>query len=114
VQQLLAELSATRDDERGASFQCAVAIVDPKGTVLNIGEGTCEGTIAREARGDSGFGYDPVFIPKGYAKTFAELSQDAKDRISHRAKALRITRAFLLEFSSRFKAATLDRDHAAS
>jgi len=51
-------------------------------------EGTCAGTIAYEPRGTAGFGYDPVFIPDGYTKTFAELGQKVKNRISHRAKAL--------------------------
>ncbi len=51
-------------------------------------EGECPGRIAEKARGSQGFGYDPIFIPKGYKKTFAELGPEIKNRISHRAKAL--------------------------
>ena len=59
-------------------------------------EGECLGRIALEARGSAGFGYDPVFIPKGYKKTFAELGPSIKNRISHRADALQKFRKFLI------------------
>ena len=51
-------------------------------------KGICSGHIAAEVRGDGGFGYDPLFIPDGYTKTFAQLGTDLKNTISHRAKAL--------------------------
>ncbi len=57
-------------------------------------EGRCHGQIAHEPRGKSGFGYDPLFIPEGYAQTFAELSDEIKSRISHRAAALNAFRDF--------------------
>ncbi|HYK47420.1 MAG TPA: non-canonical purine NTP pyrophosphatase, partial [Parafilimonas sp.] len=55
----------------------------------------CEGTIIFEQRGTGGFGYDPLFVPDGYDQTFAELSEEVKNRISHRARALMQTRASL-------------------
>ena len=93
---LLAELSKKQVTERTARFRSVVAVVDPLGSVRNIAEGTCEGAIASEARGENGFGYDPIFVPAGYTQTFGELPQDEKGRISHRAKALTLTRAFLM------------------
>ncbi len=60
-------------------------------------EGECTGQIAMAARGTHGFGYDPVFVPKGYKKTFAELGPVTKNRISHRARALQKLRRYLQE-----------------
>ena len=90
---LLSELSKTLD--RRARFVSIVAIADPAGAVLNISEGICNGTLTFEPRGHGGFGYDPLFIPDGYTKTFAELPEHVKNRISHRALALVQTKAFL-------------------
>ena len=90
---LLSELSKT--DDRRARFVCVVAIADPAGTVLNISEGICSGTIPFASRGTGGFGYDPLFIPNGHTQTFAELPEVVKNRISHRALALVQTKAFL-------------------
>ncbi len=84
---LLAELAGHPDRPRTARFVCCVCAMLPDGRVLNA-EGRCEGTIARQARGEGGFGFDPVFIPAGYDETFGELSPAIKDRISHRAAAL--------------------------
>ncbi|HXQ36199.1 MAG TPA: RdgB/HAM1 family non-canonical purine NTP pyrophosphatase [Anaerolineales bacterium] len=92
---LLSELARTPNQNRRARFVSVVAISDAKGAVLNASEGICEGTIISSPRGDSGFGYDPLFVPDGYTQTFAELSDDIKNRISHRALALIKTRAFL-------------------
>ena len=92
---LLAELAKTGSDDRRARFVCAIAIATVAGEVLNLSEGICEGTITFEPRGNSGFGYDPLFIPDGYNETFAELSDDVKNQISHRARALLKLRAFL-------------------
>lgn len=63
-------------------------------------EGEIEGCIAYQPRGISGFGYDPIFIPKGYKKTFAELGPGVKNRISHRARALKKFKRFLLKYLS--------------
>ena len=84
----------TRDTRR-ARFVCAIAIASVDGEVLNLSEGICEGTITFAPRGTSGFGYDPLFVPDGYEQTFAELSDDVKNRISHRARALLKLRDFL-------------------
>lgn len=73
--------------ERSARFACVIAVADPSGNIPIIGSGVCEGDIANEPLGNGGFGYDPLFIPKGYALTFGELSADEKHSISHRRKA---------------------------
>ena len=92
---LLSELAKVPNANRRARFVAVVAISDANGSVLNVSEGTCEGTIISSPRGDGGFGYDPLFVPDGYTQTFAELSDDVKNRISHRARALLSTRNFL-------------------
>ena len=74
-------------DDRRANFTCCVALVDPDGGE-HILTGRCYGAIAHEASGVGGFGYDPLFIPDGYSKSFAELSADEKNAISHRGRAL--------------------------
>jgi len=84
---LLDELSGIADDERTARFQCAIVIVDQSGRELAMAEGACEGRIGSEPRGSHGFGYDPLFVPEGYAQTMAELGPETKNEISHRAKA---------------------------
>ena len=92
---LLAELANTRCEDRRARFVSVVAIASPDGTVMNVSEGRCEGTLTFAPRGHGGFGYDPLFIPDGYDQTFAELAADVKNRISHRARALFQTAHFL-------------------
>jgi XTP/dITP diphosphohydrolase len=92
---LLSELAKIPNANRRARFVSVVAISDAKGSVLNVSEGICEGTIIFSPRGDGGFGYDPLFVPDGYNQTFAELSEDVKNHISHRARALMKTRDFL-------------------
>ena len=92
---LVSELAKGRDLNRRARFIAVVAISDVKGSVLNVSEGICEGTIISSPRGDGGFGYDPLFVPDGHNQTFAELPEDIKNRISHRARALINTRDFL-------------------
>ena len=73
---------------RGAKFVCVIAVVYPSGKVRTV-KGVCRGKIIHEMRGKYGFGYDPVFVPSGYKKTFAEMKPSMKNRISHRARALR-------------------------
>lgn len=92
---LLSELATTGSVNRRARFVCAIAIATVTGEVLNLSEGICEGTITFEPRGESGFGYDPLFVPDGYGQTFGELSDEVKNRISHRARALLKLRDFL-------------------
>ncbi len=81
---------------RTARFVCIVAIAD-KGKMKKIIKGTCEGIIAFEPKGKTGFGYDPLFIIPEYSKTFAELGPEIKNKISHRAKAFLETKKFLEE-----------------
>jgi len=84
---LLAELERITD--RRARFVCALALAFPDGRVDNV-EGTCEGRILLESSGFAGFGYDPLFVPEGYAASFAELGDSVKSRLSHRARALEL------------------------
>ena len=97
---LLTELAKENNTSRRARFVAVVAISDATGSVLNVSEGICEGKIISSPRGESGFGYDPLFVPDGYDQTFAELAEEIKNRISHRARALMKTRDFLDSYKS--------------
>jgi XTP/dITP diphosphohydrolase len=90
IDKLLRELERVRanDGRRRARFRCVVALAR-NGDLLGIFEGTVEGRITDIARGDFGFGYDPIFVPDGFEQTFGELSEEVKNTISHRAKAIR-------------------------
>jgi XTP/dITP diphosphohydrolase len=85
---LLAQLHDVPDERRGAAFVSACALVSGSGEVVVRGQ--WRGAIAREPRGDAGFGYDPVFIPEGLDCTAAQLSPAEKDAASHRGRALRL------------------------
>lgn len=92
IAKLLDEMKDVRNlRRRGARFKCAIALAAPD-RLLFVVEESCEGAIALEARGESGFGYDPIFVPAGYDQTFAELGGEIKDGLSHRGKALRTFR----------------------
>lgn len=82
---LLKNLSGASD--RSAHFTCAIALVYPDGREV-MAEGYIHGEIIDEFRGENGFGYDPLFLPRGYTRTVAELSESEKNSISHRANAL--------------------------
>ena len=90
IDKLLRELARVRstDNGRRARFRCVVALAR-NGDLLGMFEGTVQGRITDTARGDSGFGYDPIFVPDGFEQTFGELSEEVKNTISHRAKAIR-------------------------
>ena len=85
---LLSKIEDVHASMRDATFVCVMAIVEPSGRVMLVAKGRCKGTLAMAPAGDSGFGYDPIFIPDGYDVTFGELASDIKNRISHRALAL--------------------------
>ena len=85
VTKLLTELQGV--ENRKAQFQCVLSIAVPSGPALTY-EGNCDGVIIDERRGDNGFGYDPVFYFEEFDKTFAELTMEEKNRVSHRGKAL--------------------------
>ncbi len=84
---LLADMQDVPTEKRTARFVCAIAIAR-QGQVLSVQTGVCEGRLLETLRGNAGFGYDPLFAPAGYDKTFAELSSEIKNTMSHRAKAL--------------------------
>ncbi len=86
-QKLLAALADVPDAHRGAAFVCALALADPTGAIRLESHGDCRGRITRDARGTSGFGYDPLFLIPEYHKTFGELSTLVKHQLSHRARA---------------------------
>lgn len=87
-QKLLAELGDLPAARRQALYRCVAVFIGPDNNPL-VSEGICQGRIAFAPRGKNGFGYDPLFIPAGYRRTFGELSARTKNRISHRARALR-------------------------
>lgn len=92
IRKLLAELHDK--ENRAARFRTVIALI--QGTDEHLFEGIVEGHITTEERGTEGFGYDPVFAPEGGEKTFAELGVEAKNNISHRARAVRKLADFLL------------------
>lgn len=86
-EKLLSLMEGLPPEMRRARFVCAMALAGPDG-LIGVVEGRCEGSVAEEERGTNGFGYDPVFVMQGYQKTFAELGQSTKNRVSHRARAI--------------------------
>ena len=91
MQKLLQQLKGITD--RKACFRTVIALI--QGDKEHLFEGMINGNIAESPRGTNGFGYDPLFIPDGYAETFAELSETAKNSISHRARAVQKLAGFL-------------------
>ncbi|MBQ0006770.1 MAG: RdgB/HAM1 family non-canonical purine NTP pyrophosphatase [Alistipes sp.] len=96
VNKLLSELQHKAPFERRARFRCCVAFIAEDGSET-VFDGTVEGFITEGRCGTRGFGYDPVFRPEGYDLTFSELSQEQKNAISHRGKAMRALAAYLKE-----------------
>ena len=92
VAKLLSEMDGAAD--RAARFRTVAAVVWPDGREL-LAEGEVRGHIAHAARGHAGFGYDPVFVPEGEDRTFAEMAPDEKHRLSHRGRAFRALAAQL-------------------
>jgi non-canonical purine NTP pyrophosphatase (RdgB/HAM1 family) len=92
IERLLSEMKGII--KRSARFK-AVYVYYFRDKEYAIFEGSCPGEISDEPRGTQGFGYDPIFIPRGYSKTFAELGTATKNRISHRAKALEKFKAYI-------------------
>jgi XTP/dITP diphosphohydrolase len=96
---LLRELENIEEGARGARFRCVLALIDPwRESEVHVAEGSCEGSIARAPRGNGGFGYDPLFVVAGHdGKAMAELSEDDKNKVSHRARAVSALRGILLK-----------------
>lgn len=84
---LLEEMSHLIDDDRHAYYECSIALASPLGLKKCV-KGTCEGTLLTEEKGGGGFGYDPLFVKHGYSKSFGEVVESVKNRISHRRRAL--------------------------
>ena len=95
---ILELLEGVPHSRRNARFQCVVALAGPDGE-LNLAHGSCDGMIAEVPSGDSGFGYDPIFIVPELAATMATLPPDVKNRVSHRARALENIKPLLQRLS---------------
>ena len=80
--------------QRGASFNCVLVLLGPEG-VEHVCEGRCTGALCREPVGGAGFGYDPIFVPDGFDRTYAQLSEAEKNQISHRGRAWSILAEWL-------------------
>jgi XTP/dITP diphosphohydrolase len=101
---LLEALEDVEDDQRTARFRCAMILIDPwaEGPSREVSvEGRCEGAIAREPMGAGGFGYDPLFVLAGHGQTMAEIAEDEKNVVSHRARAVAALRPALTELIAR-------------
>lgn len=85
---MLMELSGVPIEERGAKFVSVITMLFPDGREI-VARGECPGHIIEELRGENGFGFDPLFMPEGYDKTFAEMDSELKNSISHRGRALK-------------------------
>jgi len=94
LEKLLEELAGVAPKDRKAQFRTVAALVS--GDDTHTFEGVCRGVILSKPRGDKGFGYDPVFQPEGYNQTFAELDPGVKNEISHRGRAIKKLRNFLI------------------
>lgn len=93
---LLAALDGVPASERRAIFRCVVVLAVP-GLDVRIVEGRTEGRILERPRGEGGFGYDPLFLPAGHERTYAEMPADEKNLVSHRGKAVRAARALIVD-----------------
>lgn len=94
---VLAELADVPAENRGARFRCTIAVAKP-GEVLFTVEGRSEGRIAEKMRGKGGFGYDPIFFYPDHGRTFAEMSAEEKNSLSHRGRALELFKAELRKY----------------
>lgn len=104
LEKLLCVLRDVPAERRTARFRCVLALA--AGNSVEIFDGACEGTIAMRASGSGGFAYDPAFVPRGYSQTFAELGEDTKNTISHRARALQKLRTYFKSLSQAHRGPT--------
>jgi len=91
---LIGQLRGLTGEQRRARFRCAIALAEPGG-YCRVVEGTIEGVVAESPRGTGGFGYDPIFLLPELGRTFAELTTEQKNRISHRGRAAQFARVLL-------------------
>lgn len=94
---LLRLMKDVSPNKRQATFICVIAIAK-NGTLFGTSEGKCKGIIGLQPKGSNGFGYDPLFTPKGYHRTFAEFKGLFKNRISHRAEALKRAKPIIQKY----------------
>ena len=95
MDKLLAEMTASGNQSRKAHFSCVISLAYPNGE-YKLFEGRVDGQIAPEKMcGPDGFGYDPLFIPDGYDCSFAQMGKEAKNKISHRGRAMNLLKAYL-------------------
>lgn len=99
-QKLLKEMIDVSETKRQAQFVSAVALFNPKTNELNTAKGVCKGEIARYAKGNHGFGYDPIFMVTKLNKHFAELTLEEKNRVSHRGHSLKKIKKYLKKYMS--------------
>jgi len=99
IKLLLKNLSQVPPNKRQAQFVAVAVLAFPDGRLIKT-KGVCRGQISLKPAGKSGFGYDPVFIPEGYQKTLAELGVEEKNKLSHRAKALKQLEQYLRQLVS--------------
>jgi XTP/dITP diphosphohydrolase len=93
---LLRDMAALKGEERTAYYVSTAVLADPNGTVIAATEGRCHGLIVEEARGDGGFGYDPLFLVREQGQTFGELPATVKQSMSHRARSFMKLRPALI------------------
>ena len=91
LEELIRSMKGVPGPGRTARYRCVAVLAYPDGRTASA-EGVCEGILVSKPRGSRGFGYDPIFVPAGWDRTMAELSDEEKDRISHRGSALRALR----------------------
>lgn len=85
---LLSEMEQSKTRSRAARFKCAVALAAADGEIVAESEGVVSGSVSDSPSGNGGFGYDPIFVPEGFSKTFAEMSSAEKGGLSHRGRAI--------------------------
>lgn len=101
IEKVLSELRGVPREVRTARFICSIAFASPH-QLFFVVEGSCEGLIIEEPRGNGGFGYDPIFYVPKYNQTFAELSPSTKNMVSHRGKALNLFKERIIPLVQRF------------
>ncbi len=88
MEMLIEEIKQTKKDDWSAHFSCVLVLKEP-GKSAEVFEGRVDGKIIDEKKGKNGFGFDPIFVPEGFEKTFAEMTGDEKKQISHRGRAVK-------------------------
>ncbi len=94
MEKLLSEMAQAQNKSRKAHFTCVMSLAWPTGE-YELFEGRVDGEISYEPKGNSGFGYDPLFVPKGFDCSFAQMPSEVKNKISHRARAVKKLERFL-------------------